>query len=91
MTPAEQVASKKRRRLPRRRTQSVNRVLVCRIPEERTKLGLSLLDIKNATKLCVANLWRVEQGGDVQLTTARKLCRFFGMTIDQLWPTESAK
>ena len=60
----------------------------CDIRKFRNEHRLSLRDVANATGLAIANIHRVERGGDIQLTTARILSRFFGRDIDELWPQD---
>lgn len=63
-------------------------VIRCDIRKFRNEHRLSLRDVANATGLAIANIHRVERGGDIQLTTARILSRFFGRDIDELWPQD---
>lgn len=80
VTPAEKLAKQKRAEA---KTPDVR----CELRAVRLALGLTLDDVSEAAGVSKGNLCRLEYGGDVQLTTARKLAEFFGKTIDELWPT----
>lgn len=84
-TPAEILAANKpRQRAPRNKVQRVAKV-ECRCRVLRERLKLSLRDVAEATGLSVSGLFAVEHGGDVQMTTALRLCEFYGRKLSQLW------
>lgn len=84
MTPAERIAATKKPH--KAKPLPACPVLVCTIRSVRQSLRLSLRDVAKATNLAIANIHRVERGGDVQLTTARALAKFYGKTLEELWP-----
>jgi len=89
MTPAEKLASKKpRQRAPRNLMPYKRVVWICNVREIRDHLNLSLTDVAIAVGLSVTCLSQVERGGDLVLTTARRLAEFFGRTTDELWPAK---
>ena len=87
-TPAERLAAKKPwRRAPRNAAKYPRRFAWrCGCREVRESLRISLRDVAKAIGLSVTALWQVEHGGDPMLTTAVKLARFYGKTIEELWP-----
>ena len=89
MTPAEKLASKKpRQRAPRNHVPTRRVVWSCQIRELREALRMSIRDTAQAVGMSVSALWQIEMGGDLVLTTARKLAEFFGRTTDELWPAK---
>jgi DNA-binding XRE family transcriptional regulator len=87
-SPAQKLADEKRARA-RENRHTAPRMLgkvFCRVRITREKLGLSLHDVCRAVKISPAGLSAIERGGDVQMTTAHKLCRFFDLPVDKLWP-----
>lgn len=90
MTPAERLAKAKpyRTRKGEGNDPSPPRYAVwkCTLRERRESLRLSLRDVAAAVGLSVTGYWQIEKGGDVMLTTARRIAAFFGMPIEQLWP-----
>jgi DNA-binding XRE family transcriptional regulator len=90
-TPAEKLAAAKRERARENRhpVRKFSKV-PCLCRETRVQLGLSLHDVCKATGISPAGLSAIERGGDVQMTTCHKLCRFFGMTVGDLWPVPAA-
>jgi DNA-binding XRE family transcriptional regulator len=88
MTPAEDLAKRKRRqRPPRNKSKKTGRVVTweCRLTTMRDELNLSLRDVATAVGMSVAALHQIEHGTDPMLTTARKLAEFFGTTVEQIW------
>jgi DNA-binding XRE family transcriptional regulator len=82
MTPAERLAANKAKtKLPKDR----NVVHDCRLAEMRLELGLSLKAVGEAIGMTQAGLWNIEHGTDPMLTTARKIAKFYGKTIDEIW------
>lgn len=86
LTPAEQAAREKKADGRTRRAATTSP-----IRELREKLGLSLRDvakrIKDVSHVTIADY---ELGLiDPKLSVARKLARFFGKTVDELWPEEA--
>lgn len=83
MTPAERVAKNK----PHRNGQPSRTVYwKCRLREMRDALGLSMRDIEKATGIASSTLCHTEHGCDPTLTTAMTLAKFFGKSIEYLWP-----
>ena len=86
MTPAEKLSKAKRRCKPRASNPQPKKVVLrCRLRESREALRLSIADVAKACGMSVSGLWQIEMGGDPQMTTARKLAKFFGKTTDELW------
>jgi DNA-binding XRE family transcriptional regulator len=82
MTPAERLAKKRTKsKLPKGRQP----VHDCKLAELRLELGLSLKAVGEAIGMTQAGLWNIEHGTDPMLTTARKLAKFYGKTIDDIW------
>lgn len=84
MTPAQRLAAKK----PARKAKPPpgKPIMKCTMRLVRMSLHLSLRDVSEEIGMAVANIHRIELGGEVQLTTARKLAKFYGKSIDELWP-----
>lgn len=82
MTPAERLARTKK---PRgKRVYSAHKR--CAVAHVRLTLGLTIRDVQEATGLSNAFICQVEHGCEISLTNARKLSKFFGKGIDELWP-----
>lgn len=90
MTPAEQLAKKKKRN-PRARAERGRRPVVwhTRLREMRTELGLTQRDVGDAVGLSASALLDLEYGADPLLTTALKLAKFFDRRVDQIWNNET--
>jgi hypothetical protein len=91
MSPAEQVAEKKKKRKPKVAKSSTNRhlgVLKCNLRAIRDALGLTIRDVANGTSLSVGTLAYTEMGQDICLTNARKVSKFFGKPIEEIWPDD---
>lgn len=85
MTPAERIANKKVRRTPKSESRRPT-VWRCTVREYRERLGLTYREIGEALHLSAGFLVDVERGADVRLTNAIGLAKFFGVTIQDLWP-----
>lgn len=87
MTPAEKLSSQKQRKRPKRNTGKGPRkaVLSCAVRARREALNLSLRDVAAGVGLSVSGLHAIEYGCDVQMTTALRLCKFFGCQQGDLW------
>lgn len=86
MTPAEKLAAKKSKtRKPRRdsRTFDTHKCL-CRLHRE--ELGLTIRDVAEAIGISNPCICDVERGSETTLTTARKMAKFYGKSVDELWP-----
>lgn len=82
MTPAEAVAATVK---PKRRPKHV-----CTIRERRTSLGLTLRHVTEATGINLGHLSGIEHGqGLPSLPYAFALARFFGCTVEELWPNHA--
>jgi ribosome-binding protein aMBF1 (putative translation factor) len=58
----------------------------CGVKDEREAEGLSLRELSaQVPGLNVTKLRRIEAGGEVPLSMAVKLARFFGTTVEGLW------
>ncbi len=64
---------------------------MCQISNLRSNLGLTLRDIEEKTGVSSAVLSTIEHGTDPQLTTARTIARFFGKTVEDIWPITLAE
>lgn len=60
--------------------------LICRCREIRNDLGLTIRDVAAATGISNPCICDVERGAETTISTARKLAKFYGKTIDWLWP-----
>jgi len=86
MTPAETLSkTKQRSRPPRNKAKERSSPVVCHCREKRNGLNLSLRDVSEATGISVAGLHAIEHGGNVEMTTAFKLCEFYGCSLMELW------
>lgn len=56
------------------------------LARQMTRLSLTSRDVGDAAGVSNATVWRAARGRDPDLSTARKLSRFFGMTIEALFP-----
>lgn len=83
MTPAEKVAAKKKpRRTPEKRPAGP---LKNSLRDRRQKLRLSLRDVVDATGVCLTSVCYAERGADLMLSTAVRLAKFYGSTVDEIW------
>ena len=83
-SPAEKMAATKK---PRgKRSYSAHK---SNLKKVRSVVGLTIREVAEGTGLSNAFICQVEQGGEISLTNARKLSRFFGKSIDELWPQEN--
>lgn len=55
----------------------------------RQELRLTLEDVGQAAGISMTTVCRIEAGDDPLLSTAKKLAKFFGKTVDEIWPTQS--
>jgi DNA-binding XRE family transcriptional regulator len=62
--------------------------VICRVRHFREELGLTIKEAATGAGLSPAGLHAIEMGGDVMMSTAHKLCRFFSLETGQLWPLE---
>lgn len=60
----------------------------CQLKKRRVALGLSLNDVATATNLTAQTIHNAERGGDMKLSKALVLSRFYAATIEELWPTD---
>jgi len=86
MTPAEKLAQTRPRKRPRRNASARVPVLVCKVRDVRESLNLSLNETAKAIGMSVSGLHVIEHGADTQMTTAKKIAKFYGKTISELWP-----
>lgn len=93
MTPAEKLAKSKPWKRGKRNGPPRPRppVWQCCVRQIRESLRISIKDVAEAMRMSVSGLWQIELGGDPQLSTARKLCEFFGRTEKELWPNKAKK
>ncbi len=85
MSDAEALA-KKLRRTKNKRPFGRDLIWRCQMVRMRTELGLSLRDVEAAIGVSNATLSHVERGTDLTLSTAVKIVKFFGCTIEEMWP-----
>lgn len=85
-SPAERMAAHKSRKPTAPAGRKV--VWVCRIREVRTGLKppLSLRDVEKGTGLDSGHVSQIENGTELTLGNARVLAKFFGKTVEELWP-----
>lgn len=85
-TPAERLAAKKQRKRPKNYLPYVRKITwACGARDARVSLRLAMRDVAEAVGLSVSSYWYLEMGGDVCLTTARRVAAFFGKTVEELW------
>lgn len=58
----------------------------CLLKEKRLALGLTLLEVQEATGVSAATQNNTERGTDVGLSNAVRLAIFFGCEISDIWP-----
>jgi predicted transcriptional regulator len=87
MSPAERLAANKQRKRPKRNSGIGPRTikLRCTARAMRESLNLSLRDVATSVGISVSGLHAVEYGCDVQITTALRLCEFYGCGLESLW------
>lgn len=86
MTPAEQLAANRPERKQREQAEAEAAVWRCALRAKRVELRLSMDEVAKAVSMSKAGLWGIEKGSDPMLTTAAKIARFFGCSIESLWP-----
>lgn len=59
----------------------------CILKSLRIARGLTLSDVGTNCKMSQSGVLRVERGGELHLTHAINLAKFFGQTIEQIWQT----
>lgn len=85
MTPAEKLAKKNPRRTRKPSEPLPNAAFTCHCAALRNSLNLSVRAVSDALEMSVAGYWRIEKGGEVLLSTARRIAAFYGRKIDELW------
>jgi len=60
--------------------------LKCRLQALRTERGVSFGDLEKLTGISKGSLFRIERGGDIQLTTAHKIAAAFDVEASYIWP-----
>ena len=73
------------------RTNSLNAPIAhkkCNLIVVRERLGISQPEMAVKIGLSPSGLWKLEQGTAVKLNIARKIARFYGKSIDELWPED---
>ncbi len=85
-SPAERLAAKKTRKRPRRNEGKFG-PHECAVRALRQSLDISINDVAAAAGISLAGLSAIERGFDVQLSTMKKLAKFYGRNLDELWPT----
>ena len=83
---AEAAARAKAAARPRRTKPPRPVVWVCTLLARRQRLGLSQDDVGAGAGISGAAVSEIERGAGVTLVTARRLAKFFGCTVDELWP-----
>ena len=87
MTPAEELAAKKHGDNPKpRNTGKQQERIECTVRVHRLALGLTMEDVAAAVGICPTTAFRIEHGCECQISTAKKLAKFFGKSIEELWP-----
>lgn len=91
MTPAEKLSKTKQRPKPPRNEKSPARIysLICHCREKRKSLKLTIEDVATATRITAKNLWDIEHGANLMMTTALKLCEFYGCLLHELWSAKT--
>lgn len=82
-SPAEKLSGSKGPKIPRGRFFTAHE---CRCREVRHELGLTIRDVAAATGISNPCICDVERGSETTLGTARKLAKFYGKSVDWLWP-----
>lgn len=78
-SPAEAISKRKHGTIPVNRT---------KLTQMRTALGLTSRDIEEATRVSNSQIDRIETGYIPNLFVARVLAKFFGTTVDELFPED---
>ncbi len=84
LTPAQRLAAKK----PPRKTNARHGKLQCKLREIRHGLGLTIEQVAMQAGVSSATVSDAENGGDLCLTTAIGLSRFYGMSIHEIWKSK---
>lgn len=91
MTPAEKMSKGKTpHAVPwgQRQEKRRPRVHTPRLKERRLALGLTQREVAAGCGVSDPIICEAERGREILLTTALKIARFFGATIEELWPTK---
>lgn len=51
----------------------------------RHSLDLTLREVADATDMSESQYWRIEQGGDLLVTSALRIASFYGRTVEEIW------
>ncbi len=60
---------------------------ICLVRARRQELRLALRDVAQGCSLSIAGLSEIERGREPELWTARRLADFFGLSVEELWPS----
>lgn len=87
-SPADKLAEKRpQKREPRnKKVYQRHTTWACKLQEIRESKRLSLIEVSRAIGLSNSALWQIEKGGDVMLSTVRKIADFYAMEVWELWP-----
>lgn len=78
--------SKQAKKKPRPKAKNKPILWECRLLEVRVAKGLTRKAVSKVTSITEVQIWRLETGANVRLSTAYVLAKFYGLSIDYLWP-----
>lgn len=61
---------------------------LCGLSRIRRHWNLTLRDVAEGAQICESTVVEIEQGCDATLSTVKKLLKFFGCTLQEMWPDE---
>jgi DNA-binding XRE family transcriptional regulator len=61
----------------------------CALKQKRKQLNLTLLDVEKGCGVNITNLSRIERGSELCLSTAKSIAKFFGCSVEELWPEKA--
>jgi len=70
----------------RKLTPIIGGTVKCRLQALRAERGISFGDLEKSTGISKGNLFKIERGADVQLTTAHKIAAAFDAEVGYIWP-----
>ncbi len=85
MSPAEKMASEKKKRTKQAPDRIARSQVCCSIRKKREALGLSSSNVAAGVGIAASHAQWVERGAGVGVVTALKLARFFGCPVEELW------
>jgi DNA-binding XRE family transcriptional regulator len=86
-SPAAKISKQRPRQRERRNEAKHHRVWSCNLRQIRDAHGLTMDVVAKYVELSKTAYWQIEHGSDPMLTSARRISDFFGLTIEEIWPS----